>query len=132
LFKSFREIQRPLIFTHYHLTTEVQDSAIQTILVPLNVLIASLIPRLAHLRAASPSANGGPFFCCVDKSNVRYWHKADIPLAATNVGLGGKADITVDGPECPLMTQSGHCPDQHEKRVECHFALAAGRKVLGF
>jgi hypothetical protein len=64
--------------------------------------------------------------------NVRFWHKADIPLAATNVGLGGKADITVDGPECPLMTQSGHCPDQHEKRVECHFALAAGRKVLGF
>jgi hypothetical protein len=40
--------------------------------------------------------------------NVRYWPIADMPLAATNVGFGGKADITVDGPECPLMTQSGH------------------------
>jgi hypothetical protein len=39
---------------------------------------------------------------------VRYWQIADMPLAATNVGFGGKTDITVDGPECPLMTQSGH------------------------
>jgi hypothetical protein len=28
--------------------------------------------------------------------NVRFWPKADIPLAPTNVGFGGKADITVD------------------------------------
>jgi hypothetical protein len=41
-------------------------------------------------------------------ANVRYWQIADIPLAATNVGFGGNSDITVDGPECPLMTQSGH------------------------
>jgi hypothetical protein len=25
-------------------------------------------------------------------------------LASTNVGFGGKADITVDGPECLLLT----------------------------
>jgi hypothetical protein len=27
--------------------------------------------------------------------------------AVTNVGFGGKAEITVDGPECPLMNESG-------------------------
>jgi hypothetical protein len=27
-------------------------------------------------------------------------------LASTNVGFGGKTDITVDGRECPLLTQS--------------------------
>jgi hypothetical protein len=41
-------------------------------------------------------------------SNIRFWPIADIALAATNFGFGGKAAITVDGPECPLMTQSGH------------------------
>jgi hypothetical protein len=41
---------------------------------------------------------------------------ADMALAATNVGFGGKADITMDGPECPLMTagstgrRNTHCP----------------------
>jgi hypothetical protein len=34
--------------------------------------------------------------------------KADIALAATNFGFGGKADIKVDGPGCLLLTQSGH------------------------
>jgi hypothetical protein len=27
------------------------------------------------------------------KRNVRYWPKADMPLAAMNVGFGGKADM---------------------------------------
>jgi hypothetical protein len=40
--------------------------------------------------------------------NVRYWHKADIALPLKNACFGGKADIAIDGPECPLMTQSGH------------------------
>jgi hypothetical protein len=30
-------------------------------------------------------------------SHVRYCHIADMPLAATNVGFGGKTDITVVG-----------------------------------
>ena len=42
--------------------------------------------------------------------NVRYWHKADIALPLKNACFGGKADIAIDGPECPLMTQSGHRP----------------------
>jgi len=25
--------------------------------------------------------------------NVRYWHKADIPIAAMDVAFGGKADM---------------------------------------
>jgi hypothetical protein len=29
--------------------------------------------------------------------NVRYWHLADITLAPTNIGFGGKADIAIDG-----------------------------------
>ena len=44
----------------------------------------------------------------VETTYVRFWPLADMPHAATNVGFGGKTDITVDGPECPLMTQSGH------------------------
>ena len=65
------KFKRPVIFRHYHLTTEVQDSAIQTILVPLNVLIAGpspVSPAVAHLRAASPLANGGPFFVALIKA----------------------------------------------------------------
>jgi hypothetical protein len=41
-------------------------------------------------------------------SDVRYWHKADIALPLKNACFGGKADIAIDGPECPLMTQSRH------------------------
>jgi hypothetical protein len=33
---------------------------------------------------------------------------ADIPLAATNIGFGGKTDIAIKDRKCPLMTQSGH------------------------
>jgi ABC-type uncharacterized transport system substrate-binding protein len=33
-----------------------------------------------------------------------------MPLATKNVGFGGKTDITIDGPECLLLTQSGHWP----------------------
>jgi hypothetical protein len=43
-------------------------------------------------------------------SDVRYWHKADIPTAAAFVRYWTKADnggfwLTM---VCPLMTQSGH------------------------
>jgi hypothetical protein len=41
-------------------------------------------------------------------ADVRYLPIADICFALPNVGFGGKADITVDVPPCPLMTQSGH------------------------
>jgi hypothetical protein len=43
-----------------------------------------------------------------DNCDVRFWSIADMPLAPKDVGFGGKADITVDGPECLLLTQSGH------------------------
>jgi hypothetical protein len=42
------------------------------------------------------------------RTRIRYWPLADMSLAAVNVGFGGKADIAIDRPECPLMTQSGH------------------------
>ena len=40
--------------------------------------------------------------------HVRYWPLADICFAPTNACSGGKGDVIVDGPQCPLMTQSGH------------------------
>jgi hypothetical protein len=42
--------------------------------------------------------------------HVRYWPLADICFAPTNACSGGKGDVIVDGPQCPLMTQSGHWP----------------------
>jgi hypothetical protein len=42
--------------------------------------------------------------------HVRYWPLADICFAPTNACSGGKGDVIVDGPQCPLMTQCGHWP----------------------
>jgi hypothetical protein len=42
---------------------------------------------------------------CQPAINGRFWPKADMPLPPTNVCVGGKADIAIDG---LLMTQSGH------------------------
>ena len=39
---------------------------------------------------------------------VHTWHKADVPIALTNVCFGGKNGHDANGPLCRLMTQSGH------------------------
>src|SRR6476660_5442508 len=40
--------------------------------------------------------------------DVCYWHKADVPLALTNVCFGGKNGHDAGVTPFPLMTQSGH------------------------
>jgi hypothetical protein len=85
------KFKRPVIFRHYHLTTEVQDSAIRTILVPLNVLIAGpspVSPAVAHLRAASPLANGGPFFVALIKKQCPFLSLADIVAVPNELSWG--------------------------------------------
>jgi hypothetical protein len=42
------------------------------------------------------------------KPTFRFWHKADLLIAARNVRYGGKADNRPDIRKCPLMTQSEH------------------------
>jgi hypothetical protein len=65
-------------------------------------------------------------------NDVRYWPLADMPLAPTNVGFGGKADITVDGPECPLMTQSRHARHDVGIRIyaDGHEGLRPSRPLM--
>ena len=41
--------------------------------------------------------------------NVRYWHKADIPLCIAHVRYWGSGHGLVHC-TCPLLTQSGHGP----------------------
>ena len=40
--------------------------------------------------------------------NVRYWHKADIPICTVNVRFRGKSGHAILTLRCPLLTQSGH------------------------
>jgi hypothetical protein len=42
------------------------------------------------------------------ETNVRYWHKADMLHALTNVRFEGKNGHDADVTRCVLMTQSGH------------------------
>ena len=39
---------------------------------------------------------------------VRFWHKADMLNALTNVRFWGQSGPDADTGQCPLMTQSGH------------------------
>jgi len=39
--------------------------------------------------------------------NVRFWHKADIPVAPTNVRFLGQSGHQLDARQCLLLTQSG-------------------------
>ena len=52
----------------------------------------------ARLKAPVKGNQGLPLPTEVDR-NVRYWHKADMLNALTNVAFGGKADI-----DQPLLT----------------------------
>ena len=41
-------------------------------------------------------------------------HKRTCQLALTNVRFGGKADMTLNAAQCPLMTHSGRHPTHSE------------------
>jgi putative tryptophan/tyrosine transport system substrate-binding protein len=45
--------------------------------------------------------------------NVRFWHKADISSCTAHVRFRGQSGHDYCIAKCPLMTQSGHRPDQH-------------------
>jgi hypothetical protein len=40
--------------------------------------------------------------------NVRFWHKADIPLCTAHVRYWGQSGHAVLQCKCPLLTQIGH------------------------
>jgi hypothetical protein len=40
--------------------------------------------------------------------NVRFWHKADIPVVLSNVRFWGNSGHRLDARPCLLLTQSGH------------------------
>jgi hypothetical protein len=42
-------------------------------------------------------------------ADVRYWHKADVPCALSNVCFEGKNGHDAGVTPFPLVTQSGHC-----------------------
>ena len=44
----------------------------------------------------------------IERREVRYWHKADVPLALMNVRFEGNNGHDANVTRCPLMTQSGH------------------------
>ena len=54
------------------------------------------------------------------RTDVRYWHIADVQTALMNVRLEGNNGHDADAARCPLMTQSGHCAHgQHRIDAEC-------------
>ena len=44
----------------------------------------------------------------VAMGNVRFWHKADMPITLRNVRFRGQSGHHADMLRCPLLTQSGH------------------------
>ena len=55
-------------------------------------------------------------------ANVCFWHKADIPITPMNVRFWGNSGHRLDAPQCPLLTQSGHC--EHYLRSFAHYHRA--------
>ena len=48
------------------------------------------------------------------RSNVRFWHKADITPLSSDVRYWGLSGDQSEAPQCPLLTQSGHGDPHHE------------------
>jgi hypothetical protein len=40
--------------------------------------------------------------------DVRYWHKADMAIALSDVRFRGQSGHRLDDAQCPLLTQNGH------------------------
>ena len=59
-----------------------------------------------RLQKCSNSVVGSLIICC--RRDVRYWHKADIPLCTAHVRYWGKSGHDVLHCTCLLLTQSGH------------------------
>ena len=105
------KFKRPVIFRHYHLTTEVRGLSDTN-----DFSAAKCFDRWPHPPSAQRSHICGPqvlserrpVFCCADKSNVRFWHLADMACALQMSAIGAKGGRDILHCKFLLMTQSGH------------------------
>src|SRR5882724_11491568 len=72
---------------------------------------SSLCPPRSRLRGdggASASATSSWWISIMEVWHVCFWHKADVPLASTNVCCWGNSGHVLEMPPVPFLTQQRH------------------------